>query len=713
MPQSEGLDEVRRSAAAFERALDPARRKRLGQFYTGLPLARLLAALVGERAHECVLDPMCGHGDLLDAVIELHAADGRQLKKVAGIDIDLAAAHQCRQRLAPWRNAVAEPVTIIDGNAFSEDIIIRLGRPAYDLVIANPPFVRYQAMADGSSRLPSGEDVRAGLRRIAARLADPDEAPVWHILIDKYSGLSDLSIPSWILCSLLVRKGGLIALVAPASWLSRDYGLIVQYLLRRFFRLRCIVQDSGEGWFSDALIRTTLVVAERLGPDEAGIPIGHRRLTSETFAEVRIGAQAAGAGSVVGAVFPECAMPERALAEQIFSGQGDRLYDSGVRVGYRCQFDDNREILDRIAKTSWGREAEPATKHIHVRPVQGSVSAPLALRDLLEADCLYSLASLSDYPIGIGQGLRTGCNAFYYVDEVGAFGKSGVRIRASDELGGGTYDAPPDVLVPVIRRQAELPVGTLASAKSGRVLVLDQWVLPEDKPLVDRYTETYLLRGEPLPRIMPPSLADLVRRAGATSVTRNGRTQRIPELSAVRTNIRSPAVSSKVPRFWYMLPTMAHRHQPQVFIARVNAGVPKTFVNASPRTIVDANFSTLWSTSPHLTAPALAALLNSSWARACMEAMGVILGGGALKLEASQLRILPLPLIERLDLEGLDRLGCALDRPDAVNAAQEIDNLVAAAVLARSTKGSEAETLARRLTVLATTLAEARQRRPR
>ena len=64
------LATARSRAAIIESQLDPDRRKRLGQFFTGLPLSRILAALSVKNNCASIIDPMAGHGDLLDAALE-------------------------------------------------------------------------------------------------------------------------------------------------------------------------------------------------------------------------------------------------------------------------------------------------------------------------------------------------------------------------------------------------------------------------------------------------------------------------------------------------------------------------------------------------------------------------------------------------------------------------------------------------------------------
>jgi tRNA G10 N-methylase Trm11 len=42
-------------------------RKRLGQFFSGARLARLLATIADAKGARIVIDPMCGNGDMLKA----------------------------------------------------------------------------------------------------------------------------------------------------------------------------------------------------------------------------------------------------------------------------------------------------------------------------------------------------------------------------------------------------------------------------------------------------------------------------------------------------------------------------------------------------------------------------------------------------------------------------------------------------------------------
>jgi hypothetical protein len=127
-----------------------------------------------------------------------------------------------------------------------------------------------------------------------------------------------------------------------------------------------------------------------------------------------------------------------------------------------------------------------------------------------------------------------------------------------------------------------------------------------------------------------------------------------------------------------MLPDFSRRHIPAAFVPRVNHGTPWVEAN-QPDLLVDANFSTIWSTYAGWSSYALKAVLNSSWSRLFMEAIGTPLGGGALKLEATHLRRILLPPLNKDQIGRLDRLGAEL-RSNIPSRIREIDGILFEAI---------------------------------
>ncbi|MGO8671933.1 MAG: hypothetical protein ACLQVD_11280, partial [Capsulimonadaceae bacterium] len=451
------------------------------------------------------------------------------------------------------------------------------------------------------------------------------------------------------------RPGGRLALVVPATWRSRDYADVVRYVLLRFFSLEFIVADTQPGWFSDALVRTHLVVARRLAWEEVAPPLASRKSWRPAY-WLQIAPAAASAASLVGGAFPG----PRPEADFAAWAETTRCKVNGIESRPFALQDEWRTLQQRLKRKSWFQKAE--NQHdvlpLFSRGVSTTAAVPEGLREMLPPDVVpSSLQTLDEAGIRVSQGLRTGCNRFFYVALTGPDSGEIVPVEASESFQKIRFRVPADALRPVLHRQADMSAFTRGHLPRTRVLDLSNWILPEDEPLVAKATEAYRKRGVALPRIMPGELAAFVRLAARHAPDPKEQGRLIPDLSAVRTNIRQAANGRDIPRFWYMLPTFTARHLPAIFTPRINQGIPTVALNMDPAVLIDANFSTAWSEEKSWTSYALYAVFNSNWCRAGMEALGTPLGGGALKLEATHIRQLPVPPFEGSDHQKLDAFG--------------------------------------------------------
>jgi N-6 DNA Methylase len=685
------------------------RRKRLGQYFTGMPLARLLAALAGAPEAKTIVDPMGGSGDMLAACL----AVGASPRVLAGVEIDPLAADLCRGRLGP-------AASVVTGDAFAIGSWRDLP-DAWDLVITNPPYVRYQRGSGVVDDLavPTAAGIRAGLVEILTGSGhlDPGERRLFLDCARSYSGLADLAVPAWLLCASRVGVGGRIALVVPDTWLSRNYAVPVGTVLRRLFEIETVVVDGDVAWFDDALVRTNLVVARRV-PDkgtEFG-PGSHLRVT--------LPASAADGRSLVGAAFPAAAEPETALADWLRGldgaatlpdGAATRLDGAATRLdGAATRLDGAATRLDGAATRLDGAATQPVPvvrsdesdlvrllRHAGPTVVSEQPPVPEAVLRALAGLRPASLTTLGALGWRVGQGLRTGANEFFYVTRAA---DGTVRSALLPEV---PLRLPDEVLRPAVRRQGELPRDgrRVLAEPSAAVLILDGWARPADAAVAGGAWPGNAAAGGPRGadaapgwRLLDGDLARLVDAAAATSYARPGGGVPLPELSAVRTNIRQVP-----PRFWYHLPPLTDRHVPALYLARVNHGHPVPYLNPGRSLVVDANFTTLWPDPGAPGAHAVLALLSSSWVQACLEASATVLGGGALKVEATHVRRVPVPA---LDWGRLAELGARL-AGGAAEPVNEIDRLVTAAVLPGAT-GDTVE----RLNRLAASLLSTRHAQP-
>ena len=675
MRESESLHAARTAARAYESALPPARRKQLGQYFSGIPLGKLLAHLALNSQTRTVLDPMAGHGDLLDAVWDAARERGIELDRLDAIEIDDLTAAMCRNRLAQLASDPQLKQMTLTADAFDPVAVGKLPLANYDLVITNPPYVRYQSRnANGTA----AARVRSGLVSIISSRFSEKDKKVWIELAKGYSGLADLSVPAWLLAATMVRPGGRLALIVPAAWRSRNYADVLRYLLLRCFCLEYIVEDEQPGWFSDALVRTHLLVARRLSEEDARSPITSRTHFPKPL-WLQVASQAASSDSLVGANFSQ-PNPESSFASWVQNGCAESKPGITVRP-----FNLNGEwssLEISIQSRSWYERLEPHTADLPLFLVARSldrISIPDVLKTVLpEGFGADALVTLEDVGVTVGQGLRTGCNGFFYVTSCDLPGLAMVAVETSAFFGHRKLSVPASSLKPVLRRQSEITSIERGQLPPGRVLDLRGWVLPEDFRIVAEAEAAYGAIGEDRPQIMPDQLAEYVRSASALLIGSGDKL--IPELSAVRTNVRIPRNGQITPRFWYMLPNFANRHLPAVFVPRINHGLPWAEANTESPLIIDANFSTFTKTEKGLTRYALKALLNSVWCRAFMEALGTPLGGGALKLEATHLRRIAVPFLSDSARTELSAAGSRLTR-ESRDVQAHIDSIVLDALL--------------------------------
>lgn len=692
------------------------RRKNLGQFFTGLRTGRLLSALAVHHKTMRIIDPMAGHGDLLESVAKRAHLLDMHPNELVGIEIEGEAA-----KLGEWRveQCVKEYGIqcgyFIHGDAF--DTKNWKETCQFDLVITNPPYVRYQTLSNGRQeggvKLLSTEATRRALQLIATKLAPPEEHAIWHHLIHSYSGLSDLSVPSWLLCGLLTAPDGILALIVPQTWLNRDYARIARYFFLRFFHPLAIVQESGQRWFRDALVPVSLVVGRRLSTEQVIMPLRDRTFKIDDTPFSEIGPAAASARSHVGNAF-KGDDPEAEFAEWLKHGTDLRRGLNLKRVEWETQRD---EVFAASYGAEWLRRLEGDSRTpIAIASASNTFAASISHH--IPTELLKNVRPLSLEPICVGQGLRTGCNPFFYVDvETEGPDKHSVVVRTSELFGKRRIQLPVSALKPVLRRQNELStIQIVPKALCGRMLDLRGFVLPENAPRNGGARSAGW-------QVMPESLAVYVRLAGHTDLPRGNNRTPIPRLSAVRPNGLGPNEANNlslsplgnVPRMWYMVPDFAPRHLPSLCVPRIIHDAPNAILNADPPVLIDANFSTLWCQDDRWNAKHIFAILNSTWGELCMESLGATLGGGALKLEATHLRQLPIPVLSDSQKESLSKIVSeAIDSKCLVNEFRnqrtKVDRLIIAALLRRRVSVSEAQTYIKKLEAVSRFLRAKRRR---
>jgi adenine-specific DNA-methyltransferase len=218
-------------------------RKRLGSFYTAPTVVDFMVEWGIAVAPGICLDPSCGDGRFLVA------AALRGAKAVIGCELDPAALTLTEQSLA----GLATASRLHQSDFFLLDPE-RVG--PVDLLIGNPPYIRYQQF----SGEPRARALASSLR-IGARL----------------SRLSASWAPFLLHGLQFLRPGGAMAMVVPAELAQTTYGVeTLRALCANFDRIRLLA--FRHNWFEDAQQETFLLLAEGRGgscPSAELIPLDH------------------------------------------------------------------------------------------------------------------------------------------------------------------------------------------------------------------------------------------------------------------------------------------------------------------------------------------------------------------------------------------------------------------------------------------------------
>lgn len=372
-------------------------KKKFGQFFSGEKVAQLLYSLLPNKTTwSTVVDPMVGIGDML-MVVDEHSSS---YINMLGIEIDPIVSRECTRRVP---NA-----HIKNENAFkSKDLIIEDG---WDLVITNPPYVRYQLQgSDDKGLMPTSTDIRTCLIRQIEQLKHltKQEKELFLKVSKSYSGLSDMAVPAWILCAALVRISGYLAIVVPETWLSRNYASPIQYLISKLYHIEKIAKDSDLSWFPDAQVKTCLIVAKR----------------------------------------------KELSTIQSFSNQETTILEIS---------DEDKICNTRVQKTISLFPYMLNGRYVDnwiLGEDRGFVNdnlLPYELNNLLGNNHFNQFISLNEMGIECGQGLRTGANDFFYVKIINY--ENGLCLVHSNnwDHGGRDYHFPQENIIPALQKRGDI-----------------------------------------------------------------------------------------------------------------------------------------------------------------------------------------------------------------------------------------------------------------
>jgi tRNA1(Val) A37 N6-methylase TrmN6 len=203
-----------------------------------------------------ILDPACGDGQLLDAAIEalrrVHVGNWQAV----GVETDSHALTEARKVLARHD---AGFVDLVLGNFLElatvfqpqQDLWLQPPRDTrlrttFDIVIANPPYVRTQVLG------------AAEAQRIASRFNLSGRVDLYHAFIRAMA--------------LALRRGGVLGLITSNRFMTTLAGKAIRSFLAREFELLEVI-DLGDTKLFEAAVLPALLVARRRNRVERSGPL--------------------------------------------------------------------------------------------------------------------------------------------------------------------------------------------------------------------------------------------------------------------------------------------------------------------------------------------------------------------------------------------------------------------------------------------------------
>jgi adenine-specific DNA-methyltransferase len=229
---SDGRDVI---GAAYERLLAGHQRRARGQFFTPLPVARVMAHWALADDPDLLLEPGMGSGSMLIAASQERSAATR----LVGLDIDPVAISMAQANCDIRR--------IDDFELRQADFLIdRLEeRPA--AVLCNPPYTRHQLL-DPSTKASifDGFEKRLGVR---------------------FSHLASLHVLFLLRALEVSAADARLAFITPAHWLDMGYATKIKELLLDMAHIEAIVNFPTDQPVFEHAITTAAITLIRKGVD--------------------------------------------------------------------------------------------------------------------------------------------------------------------------------------------------------------------------------------------------------------------------------------------------------------------------------------------------------------------------------------------------------------------------------------------------------------
>lgn len=235
--------------------LPPVLRKALAANYTSMFSSELLAKLAIENDKIYIIDPFCGSGRLLTAILDQTASQPDRIVRTIGNDLLGIAAVLTWARLLYWfqvhhrkpnlqltsEDAFERTPPVLPFGTNEQDFFGK-----YDLVIMNPPFTRYLRLQPGY------------LKRLF-QLYEP-----YSEYMEKQMGLHVFAL---FLADRILKPGGRLAAVLPAPTFYSQYANGLKRFLAKNYQLHFVIGTTiGKAFSEGSALKEILFIADKQPP---------------------------------------------------------------------------------------------------------------------------------------------------------------------------------------------------------------------------------------------------------------------------------------------------------------------------------------------------------------------------------------------------------------------------------------------------------------
>lgn len=234
---------------------EPRRRKSLGAYYSPPSLVEPMVSWAVSRPDQAVLDPSCGDGVFLEAVARrlrhLGTGPARTASLLHAVDLNPDAVRITKERLDDQLGVSVGNARVASFFELPPPGVLFGPAEGVDVVIGNPPYIRYQDFA-GDARLEALERAaHAGVR--LTRLASSWAHFVAH-------------------AAAFLRPGGRLALILPAELIHVSYAEPLRKHLLESFREVHVV-SFRQPVFPEVQAEVVLLLADgkEEGPGRLGL----------------------------------------------------------------------------------------------------------------------------------------------------------------------------------------------------------------------------------------------------------------------------------------------------------------------------------------------------------------------------------------------------------------------------------------------------------